>query len=369
VRIPFVDLRPRLRETERELKCRFTALLERAQFILGEEVASFEEEFAREMGARHAVAVGNGTDAIALSLRAQDIRNGKNEVLTTALTASFTGLAILAAGCKPRFADIDPETLLLDPADTANRLTKRTAAVVPVHLYGQPCDLSSFVSLARSANTVIVQDACQAHGARLAGKPLAAFSPCVAYSFYPTKNLGCLGDGGAVLTNSRSVAGRLRLLRDGGRRANHVSHVAGMNSRLDEMQAAFLRAFLPRLPRWTEQRRRLARLYEEQLADCPGIQIVRQRPGSVYHLFVIRARNRERLRSYLEQHGIGTAVHYPVPLHQHPAFRDCGIKRGDLPHAERACREILSLPLWSGVAENVVPEIVGRIRAFYSKKA
>lgn len=369
MKIPFVDLHPRLRETEPELKRRFTGLLERAQFILGEEVASFEEEFAREMGARYAVGVGNGTHAIELSLRAEDLRSGRNEVLTTPLTASFTGLAILAAGCKLRFADIDPETLLLAPLDAGNRMTKDTGALLPVHLYGQPCDLTAFVSLALSAHVALVQDACQAHGARLGKRPFTSFAKCVAYSFYPTKNLGCLGDGGAVLTDSRSAAAHIRLLRDGGRRANHVSQIAGVNSRLDEMQACFLRAFVPRLADWTERRRKLARLYEEQLSNCQDIQVVRHRSGSVYHLFVIRSRHRERLRKHLARCGIGTAVHYPVPLHLQPAFRHCGLKRGDLPHAERACREILSLPLWTGMTESAVSEVADRVRAFCSKKS
>ena len=364
MKIPFVNLHARVREAGPELHACFARLLERGQFILGEQVASFEEEFARAMGARYAVAVANGTDAIELSLRAENIRRGSNEVLTSPLTASFTALAILAAGSKPRFADIDPGTLLLDASDAGNRLTKRTGAILPVHLYGQPCDLPRFASLARAADMPLIQDACQAHGARLGGKPFTSFSKCVAYSFYPTKNLGCLGDGGAIVTNSSAIAGWLKMLRDGGRRGGHTSRIAGVNSRLDEIQAGFLRAFLPRLADWTEERRQLARIYEEQLDDCPGIQIVRHRPGSVYHLFVIRARHRERLRKHLAERGIGAAIHYPVPLHLQSAFRECGLKRGDLPHAERACREILSLPLWTGMTETDVSKVADSVRTF-----
>lgn len=368
MKIPFVDLHARLRETGPELKDRFACLLERSHFILGEEVAGFETDFASEMAARHAVGVSNGTDAIALSLRAENLDSGRREVITTPLTASFSGLGILSAGCRPRFADVDPETLLLDPLDAGNRATRKTGAILPVHLYGQSCDLPRFVSIARSSRLKLVQDACQAHGAGFGSKPFTTFSKCVAYSFYPTKNLGCLGDGGAVLTDNRATAARLRLLRDGGRRNSHVSHVPGVNSRLDEIQAGFLRIFLPRLAAWTEERRKLGRLYETLLAGCRGIQIVRQAPESVYHLFVIRCRTRERLRSYLGQHGIGTAVHYQVPLHLQPAFRDSGLKRGDLPHAERACREILSLPLWNGMTEKAVFEVCDRIQTFSSTK-
>lgn len=367
MKVPFVDLHPRLRETGPELKRRFAAQLDCARFILGKEVAAFEQEFAYAMDGRYAVGVANGTDAIELSLRAEQLGGSGAEVLTTPLTASFTGLAILAAGCKPRFADIDPETLLLDPLEAANRLTRKTAAILPVHLYGQSCDLTRFVSFARSARLTLVQDACQAHAARHDGKPFTSFSKCVAYSFYPTKNLGCLGDGGAVLTDSRAIAGRLRLLRDGGRRTGHVSQIAAVNSRLDEIQAAFLRAFLPRLTDWTAQRSQLARVYEEHLTGCPGIQVIRQPPGSVYHLFVIRTARRRRLQEYLGRVGFGTGIHYPTPLHLQPAFRDCGLKRGDLPHAEKACREILSLPLWPGMKVRAVTEISGRIQDFHSK--
>jgi dTDP-3-amino-3,4,6-trideoxy-alpha-D-glucose transaminase len=364
--IPFMNLKCTLRETEAEWRPRWEALLERAHFILGPELEGFEGEFAEAMGAQHAVGVGTGTSGLELVLRAAGLGGSGGEVITTPLTAPFTGLAIVNAGCRPVFADVDPDTLLLDAETVEQRIGEGTAALMPVHLYGQACDLTRFAALARRSGAVLVQDACQAHGAQWQGKPLAAYSPCVAYSFYPTKNLGALGDAGAVVTNNRAMREKLRLLRDGGRTAGHVCRVAGVNSRLDEMQACFLRAFLPRLEGWNQRRRRLAELYQQALGDCQGVRVVRHSPDSVFHLFVIRAQRRKELREYLTGCGIGTAIHYPVPLHLQPGLKMCGQRRGDLPNAERACREILSLPLWPGLEESAVETVAEKIRSFYS---
>lgn len=364
MKIPAVNLRPALEAAAAEWRAHLDALFCRMHFILGEEVAAFEREFAASQGARFAVGVGNGTDAIELCLRAAGLGGSGRQVLTSPLTAPFTGLAILRAGCAVRFADLDPETLLLDPESAAARAGRRTAAILPVHLYGQVCDLRRFAALARQLDAALIQDACQAHGARYGGRSLASFGPA-AFSFYPTKNLGCLGDGGAVVTNRAAPARRIRLLRDGGRSRGHVSVVPGINSRLDEMQACYLRAFLPHLEEWNRERRRIADLYDRALADCPGLRPVRRSPGSVCHLYVVRARRRERLREFLSRHGIATGIHYGVPLHLQPAFRDCGARRGDLPVAERAAREVLSLPLWPGMPPAMIEETVERISRFY----
>ena len=364
--IPMVDLRPMLAATEPAWRATLERLFERMQFILGEQVDAFERELAAAWGARFAVTVASGTAAIELALRAVGLAESGAEVVVPALTSSFTAQAILAAGCRPRFADIDPETLLLDAEDAAARICKRTGALLPVHLYGQPCDLPRLAGIARRRGLVLLQDACQAHGAQEAGRPLVSFSPAVAYSFYPTKNLPCLGDGGAVLTDSRTIAEKLRRLRDGGRRNNQVARVRAINSRLDEMQACYLRAFLPKLAEWNQRRARLAAAYDQALAGCEGVRPVRQRAGSVCHLYVVRAARRARLRKFLAERGIITAVHYPVPLHLQPAFKDCGLKRGDLPAAEQACRELLSLPLWPYMPETAVEEVAARVRQFYS---
>lgn len=366
MKIPMVDLAAQLADTAPLWRPALERCLASGWFILGEEAAAFEREFASAMGARWAVAVGSGTSALEFCLRSVGLRSDRNQVVVPALTSLFTAQAILAAGGRPRFADVDPETLLLDPGDAARQITPNTAALLPVHLYGQPCDLKRLSNLAREAGLALVQDACQAHGARLAGRPLAAYSPFVAYSFYPTKNLGCLGDGGAVVTNSRRVADLVRLLRDGGRRGGQVSRIRTCHSRLSEIQACFLRAFLPMLDEWNRRRARLCALYEESLAGCEDVRPLRRVDGAVHHLFVIRARQRNRLRQYLFERGILTAVHYPVPLHLQPAFREFGCGRGSLPNAERACKEILSLPLWPAMSESQVLEVVEAIRSYYA---
>jgi dTDP-3-amino-3,4,6-trideoxy-alpha-D-glucose transaminase len=358
---PMVNLRPLLEATAPAWRTNLERLFERMHFVLGEQVAGFEREMAQAFGARFAVGVGTGTAAVELSVRAAGLGESGKEILTPALTSLFTAQAILAAGCRVRFADVDADTLLLDAEDAAARVGRRTAAILPVHLYGQPCDLAALKEL----GLPLVQDACQAHGARAGTRSFTRFGAAVAYSFYPTKNLPCLGDGGAVLTDSAAVAAKLRLLREGGRKNDQYSRLRGLNSRLDEMQACYLRAFLPHLAEWNADRARLASVYDAALAGCAGVHPVQQRPGSVYHLYVVRARRRERLRTWLAERGIMTAVHYPVPLHLNPAFAQCGLKRGDLPRAEKACREIVSLPLWPKMPEAMALEVAARVCEFY----
>jgi dTDP-4-amino-4,6-dideoxygalactose transaminase len=357
--LPVVNLRPAIEATRAEWQTQLEAMFARGQFILGDGLAAFEREYAASLSAKFAIGVANGTDAISLCLRAERVTG---EVLTTALTAPFTGIAITSAGAKIKFADVDPETLLVNADDLGNRITKRTAALVPVHLYGQPCRIDRIKKL----GPAVIQDACQAHGAQFEGRSLTAFSDYVAYSFYPTKNLGALGDGGAIVTNRVGVSRRLRLLRDGGRKGGQVSYETGINSRLDEMQCCYLRAFLPHLAEWNAHRRKIAALYDEALAGCGGVRLLKRSVESVCHLYVIRAAKRDQLRTYLAKHGIGTGVHYPVPLHLHPAFASAGQKRGSLPHAEKACREIVSLPVWPYLPESGALEVAERIRTFYA---
>jgi dTDP-3-amino-3,4,6-trideoxy-alpha-D-glucose transaminase len=322
---------------------------------------AFEIEFAAAMGGKFSVGVANGTSAIELCLRDAGVTRG--EVITSALTAPFSAVGIRAAGAIPRFADIDPETLQIDAADAASRISSKTRALMPVHLYGQPCAIHQFAKLARTHKIPLVQDAAQAHGACFDGKPLAAFSPYVAYSFYPTKNLGCMGDGGGIVIDNHSARERLLALRDGGRRGDQIAHVFGINSRLDELQCCFLRAFLPHLAQWNAHRAHVASVYDEELADCPEVKLVRRTEDSVHHLYVIRAAHRDRLRAYLASRGIGTAVHYPVPLHKHPAFA----QKISLPHAEQAIKEIVSLPLWPYLKESAARRVAREVRRFYGR--
>lgn len=313
------------------------------------------------MGGKFSVGVANGTAAIELCLRDAGVTSG--EVITSALTAPFSAVGIRASGATPKFADIDPDTLQMDAADAASRITSKTRALMPVHLYGQPCALSDFVRLGRKHNIPLIQDAAQAHGALFNGKPLAAFSRYVAYSFYPTKNLGCMGDGGGIVTDNAATRDRFIALRDGGRHGDQIAHTFGVNSRLDELQCCFLRAFLPHLDEWNAHRARIASIYDEELRGCAGLKLVERTAGSVHHLYVIRAERRDQLRVHLAAKGIGAAVHYPVPLHQHPAFA----QKGSLPHAERTVTEILSLPLWPYLKESAARRVAGQIRKFYGR--
>ncbi len=309
--------------------------------------------------------VGCGTAAIEIALRLSGITRREQEVITSPLTAPFTAHAIVAAGATPVFADIDPSTLLLDPARVAEKITPRTAAILPVHLYGQCCDLDALAPLARKCGAVLIEDACQAHGALYDGRPLGAGGRLVAYSFYPTKNLPCLGDGGALLVNDAEQDRRARLFRDGARGPGHVAQFPALNSRLDEIQAALLHVFLRYLDDWNSQRRRLAQIYDRELAEMEDIRPVGRNPQSthVMHLYVVRAKKREQLQRFLAEQGIGTGIHYPVPLHRQPAFQTAD----RCPVAEQAVEEILSLPLWPFLAEEDVGFVTQQIRAFYSR--
>lgn len=363
--VPMVDFRSLLKDTEKSWRPHLNELRGDMQFVLGRQVHRFEDAFAKYLRAGDCVGCGSGTSAIELCLRAADITCADQQVLTPAFTSPFTAQAIFAAGARPLFSDVDPDTLLLDPAAAEAQTSQGMAAILPVHLYGQPCDLPALRKLAKARNAVMVQDACQAHGAAYSGRSFTDFSNLVAYSFYPTKNLGCLGDGGAVATNSRKMANRLRLLRDGGRRGDQLSRIIAINSRLDELQACFLRAFLLRLDDWNRTRADLAELYDRALAGCADVRPVRRVSGSVNHLYVIRVPRREKLRAYLAKEGIQTGVHYPRPLHLHPAFEACGAKRGSFPNAERAAREVLSLPLHPYLHPSAVLRVACAITKFY----
>jgi dTDP-3-amino-3,4,6-trideoxy-alpha-D-glucose transaminase len=306
--------------------------------------------------------VANGTEAIQLALEALGVGAG-DEVVTSPLTAAFTALAIARAGARPVFADVEEQTLNVSPAGVERAITARTRAILPVHLYGHPADLDPLVELARPRGIAIVEDACQAHFARYQGRRVGALTGLGALSFYPTKNLGAFGDGGAVLVNDPRLAERLRLLRNGGQRDRYRHELVGMNSRLDEMQAALLRAKLPFLERWTRRRRELAALYTRGL-EGSGVRLPREQPyaEAAYHLFVVRHPSRDALAAGLRQRGIETLVHYPIPLHLQPAFAWLGGRAGDFPVAERAAAEILSLPLYPEMTDEQAQAVVAAVR-------
>ena len=341
------------------MRAAITRVTERAWFVLGPEVEAFEQEFAQASGAPYAVGVGSGTDALALILRGLGIGAG-DEVITTPLSAAYTAMAVVMAGARPVFADIDPERLTLSPAAAEAAITKRTAALLPVHLYGQPADLPALEALATRRGLALIEDCCQAHLATCHKQPVGTFGGAGAFSFYPTKNLGALGDGGAVITRDSSLADRIRRLRNGGQTDRYYHVETGVNSRLDEMQAAILRARLPLLGQRTAQRRSLAQRYRQALSDA-RITVPRQvEPGHVYHLFPIRTLQRTALRARLLESGIETLVHYPIPISRQPAFS--ATSPTECPEAERAANEVVSLPLYPGLSIEAVDMVAEAVR-------
>jgi dTDP-4-amino-4,6-dideoxygalactose transaminase len=360
--VPFGDLKAHVAALRPEIDAAVARVLDSGWFILGPEGEAFERELAAALEARHAVAVANGTEAIQLALEALGLAAG-DEVVTSPLTAAFTALAIVRAGARPVFADVDPVTLNVTPETVERAMTPHTRALLPVHLYGHPVDLDPMLELARRRGIPLVEDACQAIGAQYKGHPVGVLSGIGALSFYPTKNLGAFGDGGAVVVNDPEVAARLRRLRNGGQSDRYHHEVAGINSRLDEMQAALLRAKLGHLAAWTDRRRALAARYEEGLRDS-GVEIPVEQPyaRAVYHLYVIRHPRRDALATALRERGIGTLVHYPIPLHLQRAFAELGRKKGDFPVAERAAAEILSLPLFPEMTDGQAEAVIRAIR-------
>ncbi|HUE86730.1 MAG TPA: DegT/DnrJ/EryC1/StrS family aminotransferase [Vicinamibacterales bacterium] len=327
-------------------------------FVLGPEVEAFEAEFAAACSAPHAIGVGTGTDAITLILRALGIGPG-DEVITSPLSAAYSALAIMMAGARPVFADIDSRRLTLDPDAAAAQVTSRTRAILPVHLYGQAADMKGLEQVAGRHGLAIVEDACQAHLATCAGRPVGTIGVAGAFSFYPTKNLGALGDGGAVVTSDPALAERIKRLRNGGQTSRYHHLEPGANSRLDEVQAAILRARLPFLPRWTERRRALARRYRERLAGAAVFVPAEFDPGHVYHLFPVLTPARDALQAHLTEAGVETLIHYPVPIPRQPAL--AATQPAECPAADRVCAEVVSLPMYpslSDVAATMVAEMV-----------
>ena len=361
-KVPFVDFKLHVRAMRGEIDAAVARVLDSGWFILGPEGEAFERELADYLGAGEAVAVANGTEAIQLALEALGIGAG-DEVITSPLTAAFTALAVMRAGARPVFADLDPATLNVAPDAVAAAVTPRTKAILPVHLYGHPADLDPLSALAGASGIPVVEDACQAIGAEYKGRRVGALTGLGALSFYPTKNLGALGDGGAVLARDAEVAGRLRRLRTG-RQSDRYRHVvAGVNSRLDEMQAAILRAGLARLDGWTARRRAIAQRY---LAGLEGtsVEVPREQPyaRSAHHLFVVRHPRRDALMKGLAERGVGTLIHYPIPLHLQPAFEGMG-RPGQFPVAEQAAGAILSLPLYPEMSDAQADAVVAAVRA------
>ncbi len=362
--VPFGNLQRHYQAIRAEIDAAVRRTLESGWYILGREVAAFEEEFAHFCGVRYAVGVGNGTEAIQLALTALDLEPGA-EVITTA-NAGVPGVAaILQAGLRPVLVDVEEGSHNMDVARIEAAITMRTRAIMPVHLFGRTADLQAIQEIANRRGLYLVEDCAQAHGARYQGRPVGSHGHLGCFSFYPTKNLGCFGDGGMVITDDETLAERVRRLRTYGWSRKYYSEIpGGVNSRLDELQAAILRAKLPHLEGWNMARQERARWYDAALAGAPVLLPEAVAPGQehVYHLYVVRSPLRDALQDYLRRQGIGSDVHYPLPSHLHPAFAGLGYRRGDLPVSERLAGEVLSLPMYPELSRGEVETVAAAIK-------
>jgi dTDP-4-amino-4,6-dideoxygalactose transaminase len=347
MQIPLLDLQAQYQSLKPRIDAAVGRVLESGRYVLGPEVAAFETEFAAFCGAGHAVGVNTGTSALHLALLAAGVGPG-DEVITVPFTFVATVAAIQYTGARPVLVDVEPGTLNMDPSWIASAVTSRTRAIVPVHLYGQPADMGPILQVAAEHGLVVIEDAAQAHGAEVCGRRVGSVGRLGCFSFYPGKNLGAAGEGGAVTTGDPALAARVRLLRDWGAEGKYHHVERGFNYRLEELQAAILRVKLVELEAWTEARRAHAAHYRQLLAGGAAELLTIAAPGvrHVYHVFAIRHPERDRLADALASHGVATGVHYPVPVHLQPGYADLGYGPGDFPVAERAAREVLSLPIY-----------------------
>ena len=371
--VPFIDLTRQYETIKEELLSATRRVYERGRFILGEEVSAFEGEFARYCGVRYGIGVGSGTDALSLALRAAGVGEG-DEVVTVSHSFIATALAISFTGARPVFVDVDPKTYTLDPNQLEQLLRRRVAkgrrcrikAILPVHLYGHPADMPAIMELARRYDLKVIEDAAQAHGAGLHGRKAGSHGHFACFSFYPTKNLGGYGDGGMVVTNDKKGGEVLRLLRNYGEGKKYHHLLKGMNSRLDEVQAAVLRVKLGHLDQWVEERRRKAWTYNAILSHLP-LTTPAEAPGvhHGFHLYVVRTTKRDGLRRHLEARGVSTLIHYPIPIHLQEAYRELGHRRGDFPVTERCARQVLSLPFFPEMKDEEMKEVADQIQGFF----
>jgi len=364
LRVPFGEWRRAYESQQAELEAALLRVARNGWYILGAEVAAFEAEFARFIGARHCVTVANGTDALLLALRALRLPAG-SEVISVANAAGYGAVAIREAGLLPRFADVDEATRNMSPRSLAAAVTPRTRAVLPVHLYGRPAPLDEIGEVAERYGLALVEDCAQSHGARYGDRTTGTIGRLGCFSFYPSKNLGALGDAGAVVTDDAELAERLRRLRVYGWERKYRSvEAGGINSRLDELQAAVLRTRLPRLPRWNELRRERAAWYRELLGDVPRLVLPEDDAGHVYHLFVVQITGgrRDALREALAERGVGSDIHYPLPTHLEPAWEELGYEPGELPVTERLAETVLSLPCFPELTRAEVEYVAAAVR-------
>ena len=368
--IPMLDLSEQYLSLKDEMINVLDEVMTSSHFILGNHVKTLEKSISEFVNAKHAIGVANGSDAIHIALQALGVKEG-DEVITTTFTFFATGGAIARAGATPVFVDIDPETFNIDPAAIEAAVTEKTKAIIPVHLYGQASDMDPIMDIARKHNLVVVEDAAQAIGAEYKGKKIGEIGDATTYSFFPTKNLGAYGDGGMVVTSNDEAAEQMRIIRVHGSKPKYYHQILGYNSRLDEMQAAVLNIKLPHLSDWSKNRKQNAdyytKLLNERLADVVKTPVEREYNYHVYHQYTIRVERRDELQAFLKENGVASMIYYPVPLHLQPVFKDLGYKEGDLPVAEKACKEALSLPMFPELKPEQQDYVVEQIAKFYGK--
>jgi dTDP-4-amino-4,6-dideoxygalactose transaminase len=366
--VPMVDLRAQYRRIQSDVDAAMRRVVEATAFVNGEECGLFEREFASWCGATHAIGVANGTDALTLTLRAYGVGPG-DEVVTVANTFIATGEAILLNGATPVFVDVDEASFTMDPAALERAITPRTKVVIPVHLYGHPCDMVRISAVAARHGVPVLEDAAQAHGAAIGGRRAGSLGHAACFSFYPGKNLGAYGDAGAVVTSDAEFAAKVRRIANHGAGAERYLHaVPGTNSRLDNLQAAILRVKLPHMERWNHERRERAEAYTSALERVPAVTVPREQPWgtTAWHLYTIRTKDRDALQAHLASRGIASAVHYPRPIHLQPALAVAGGKPGDLPVSERLSNEVLSVPLYPELPLEEVARVADEVAAFSS---
>ena len=364
MKIPLVDLKAQYHSLKKEIQAAINNVLETSQFILGKEVDAFEEAFARYINVRHAIGVNSGTSALHLALLALGIGPG-DEVITVSHTFIATLEAICWTGARPVLVDIEEDTYNMNWRQIESAITKKTKAIIPVHIYGQPADMDPILEVARKRKLWVVEDACQAHGATYKGRRVGGFGHAACFSFYPGKNLGAYGEGGAVVTHDSQFAEKIRKLRNHGGLTKYSHEFIGMNARLEGIQGAILRVKLPHLDRWNELRRQHAQEYTSLLKGL-DVTVPYEAPyaKSAFHLYVIRTPGRDRLNNLLNEKGIGSIIHYPKPNHLLPCFKHLGYQEGDLPVTEKVSKDILSLPLYPELTLKQIREITGIIRTF-----
>ena len=358
--VPYLDLKAQYHSIKTEIDEAIQKILENSAFILGREVAAFEEAFAAYCGAAHGVGVNSGTSALHLALLAAGVGPG-DEVVTVPFTFVATVAAIYYAGATPVYADIDPRTYTMDPGKLEAAITGKTKAVIPVHLYGQPADMDPILSVARRAGLTVIEDAAQAHGAKYRGKPVGSMGDLACFSFYPGKNLGACGEGGAVVTNDAGYARKIRMLRDWGSERKYCHQLKGYNYRMEGIQGAVLRVKLAHLEAWTEARRAHAREYTQGLADSVSTPYERPESRHVYHVYAIESGARPALQQALESAGIQYGLHYPAPVHLQEAYRDPRYPEGSFPCSEAAARRVLSLPLFPEMSKAQIDHVCATV--------